>query len=199
MSSTGELETLENWTTTESWTTTVVKDEESGIALITETNQEWAEEYQRLLLEYQQLKTSYDGIESKYQECLRENVKIKRHMELLTEKYNIERDGLTRQREDLNIQNEKLRAELREKSIKIGDLQKSLVESQKRADSHKEELLTKVKLVEKLEIVINDLQNKTILELKQKLNRSEANLEVIQKRSNQLSLEINQAEDQHDE
>ena len=180
-------------------TTTYVKDEDSGIALITETNQEWAEEYQRLLLEHQQLLTSYDGMESKYQECQRENVKIRRQMELLTEKFNVERDSLTRHHEDVNIQNEKLRAELREKSIKIGDLQKSLVERQTRADSQKEELLSKVKLVEKLEIVINDLQNKTILELKQKLNKSEATLDVVQKRSNQLSLDLSQADDQCDE
>ena len=105
---------------TESVTTTVVKDEESGIALITQTNHEWAEEYQRLLLEHQQLLTSYDSMESKYQECQRENVKIKRHLELLTEKYNVERESLTRHKEDVNIQNEKLRTELREKSIKIG-------------------------------------------------------------------------------
>lgn len=157
MSSAGELESL----LTESVTTTVIKDEESGIALITQTNHEWAEEYQRLLLEHKQLLTSYDGRESKYQECQRENVKIQRHMELLTEKYNVERDSLTRQKEDVNIQNEKLRAELREKSIKIGDLQKSLVERQKRVDSQKEELLGKVKLVEKLETAINDLQDKT--------------------------------------
>ena len=195
MSSAGELESL----LMESSTTTVVKDEESGIALIAQTNHEWAEEYQRLLLEHKQLLTSHDSMESKYQECQRENIKIKRHMELLTEKYNVERDSLTRQKEDVNIQNEKLRAELREKSIKIGDLQKSLVERQKRADSQKEELLSKVKLVEKLEIAINDLQNKTILELKQKLNKSEATLEVVQKRSSQLSLDLNQADDQCDE
>ena len=195
MSGASEFESL----LTESVTTTVVKDEESGIALITQTNHEWAEEYQRLLLEHQQLLTSYDGMESKYQECQRENVKIKRHLELLTEKYNVEKDSLTRQKEDVNIQIEKLRAELREKSIKIGDLQKSLVESQTRADSQKEELLSKVKLVEKLEIVINDLQNKTMLELKQKLNKSEATLEVVQKRSNQLSLDLSQADGQCDE
>ena len=195
MSSASDSESL----LTESVTTTVVKDEDSGIALLTQTNQEWAEEYQRLLLEHQQLLTSYDGTESKYQECQRENVKIKRQMELLTERYSVERDSLVRHKEDVNIQNEKLRAELREKSIKIGDLQKSLVERQKRADSQKEELLSKVKLVEKLEIVINELQNKTILELKQKLNKSEATLEVVQKRSNQLSLDLSQADDQCDE
>jgi len=177
----------------------VTTDEESGIALITQTNHEWAEEYQRLFFEHKQLMTSYDTMESTCKECQRENVKIKRQMELLTEKYSVERDGLTRQKEDVNIQNEKLRAELREKNIKIGDLQKSLVERQRKADSHKEELLSKVKLVEKLEIAINDLQNKTILELKQKLNKSEATLEVVQKRSTQLSLELNQADDQCDE
>ena len=195
MSSTAEFESL----LTESVTTTVVKDEEAGIALITQTNHEWAEEYQRLLLEHKQLMTSVDGMEGKYQECQRENVKIKRHMELLTEKYNVERDSLARQKEDVNTQNEKLRAELREKSIKIGDLQKILVERQKKADSQKEELLSKVKLVEKLEITITDLQNKTILELKQKLNKSEATLEVVQKRSNQLFLDLNQADDRCDE
>ncbi|KAL9963858.1 hypothetical protein ACROYT_G027409 [Oculina patagonica] len=195
MSRTDELESL----LTEARTTTIVKDEESRIALITKTNNEWVEEYQRLLIEYQQLKTSYDGIEVKYQECQKENVKIKRHMELSTEKYKREQDGWTRQKDDLNIQIENLRTELREKSSKIGDLQKTLVDSQRKADSRKEELLAKAKQVEKLELVINDLQNKTILELKQKLNKSEANLEVLQNRSSQLSEELGRAEDSHDE
>ena len=159
-------------------TSTVVKDEESGIRLITEANHEWADEYERLLREYEELKAySYD-IENKYHEAQKENVKTKRHLELSTEKYNREKDSLTLQKEDLNAQNEKLRKELREKSGKIGDLQKVLVESQKKADSSKGELQTKVKQVEKLENIINDLQNHTILELKQKVNKSEAALEV---------------------
>lgn len=43
---------------------------------------------------------------------------------------------------------------------KVGDLQKVLVDAQKKADARKEELQTKTKQVEKLEVVINDLQNK---------------------------------------
>ena len=44
--------------------------------------------------------------------------------------------------------------------VKVGDLQKVLVDAQKKADARKEELQTKTKQVEKLEVVINDLQNK---------------------------------------
>ena len=43
---------------------------------------------------------------------------------------------------------------------KVGDLQRVLVDAQKKADARKEELQTKTKQVEKLEVVINDLQNK---------------------------------------
>ena len=44
--------------------------------------------------------------------------------------------------------------------VKVGDLQKVLVDAQKKADARKEELQTKTKQVEKLEVVINDLQNR---------------------------------------
>ena len=44
--------------------------------------------------------------------------------------------------------------------VKVGDLQKVLVDAQKKADARKEELQTKTKQVEKLEVVIDDLQNK---------------------------------------
>ena len=39
---------------------------------------------------------------------------------------------------------------------------------------------------------------KVIPELKQKLNKTEVNIEVAQKKSSQLSIELDQAEDQHD-
>lgn len=66
----------------------VVKDEEFGICLIIEVNYEWVDEYERLLCEYEELKVySYD-IENKYYEVQKENVKIKRYLELFMEKYN---------------------------------------------------------------------------------------------------------------
>ena len=180
-------------------TTTVIKDEESGIALMQETNQEWAEEYERLVCEFKAIKEHCDEVECKYQECQKENVKVKRHMELSTEKFNREKEGLNRQKEELNSQNEKLRIDGREKAGKIGDLQKALVESQKKADSRKEELLTKTKQLEKLEIIINDLQNHTIPDLRQKLNKSEANVEVFKEKSKQLNLDLEKAEEKNDE
>ncbi|KAJ7325996.1 hypothetical protein OS493_028718 [Desmophyllum pertusum] len=180
-------------------TETVIKDEDSGIALITEANQTWVEEYERLLNEHQGLKTCMDDLEIKYQHVRKENVKINRSMEISVEMFHKEKDGLVRQNDDLNAQNEKSRKDVREKSGKIGDLQKVLVESQKKANSRKEQLVSKCKQVDRLEVIIAELQNKIIPELKQKLNKSEANLEVVQKRSNQLSKEIDQAEDQHDE
>lgn len=42
----------------------------------------------------------------------------------------------------------------------MGDLQKVLVEAQKKADRRKEEVQTKSKQVEKLETIINNLQDK---------------------------------------
>lgn len=99
--------------------TTVMKDEPGSIALVTEKNQELSEEYQRLLDDYQQIKVNYEIVEGKYQETQKENVKVKRHMELNEEKFNREKTGLVKQKDDLNAQNEKLRKELREKSSKV--------------------------------------------------------------------------------
>ena len=100
-------------------TSTVMQDEPGGIALVTEKNQELSEEYQRLLYDYQQIKVNYEIVEGKYQETQKENVKVKRHMELNEEKFNREKTGLVKQKDDLNVQNEKLRKELREKSSKV--------------------------------------------------------------------------------
>lgn len=100
-------------------TRTVIKDEQGGIALITETNHEWAEEYKNLLMEFQRLKDEYDAMEQKYQETQKENVKVKRHMELSEVKFTREKNGWMKQKEDLNGQIEKLRKELREKSVKV--------------------------------------------------------------------------------
>ena len=100
-------------------TSTVMEDEKGSIALITEKNQEWADEYQKLLLEYQQVKDHCDVVENKYQEMQKENVKVKRHMELTSEKFTREKGGLMKQKDDLTSQNEKLRKELREKSGKV--------------------------------------------------------------------------------
>ena len=97
----------------------MIEDEAGGIALLTETNHEWAEEYQKLLMEYQRLKEDHEIIEIKYQETQKENVKVKRHMELSVEKFGREKNGLIKQKEDLNGQNEKLRKELREKSVRV--------------------------------------------------------------------------------
>ena len=100
-------------------TSTVIQDEPGGIALVTEKNQELSEEYQRLLDDYQQMKVNYEIVEGKYQDTQKENVKVKRHMELNEEKFNREKTGLVKQKDDLNAQNEKLRKELREKSSKV--------------------------------------------------------------------------------
>ena len=100
-------------------TSTVMQDEPGSIALVTEKNQELSEEYQRLLDDYQQMKVNYEIVEGKYQDTQKENVKVKRHMELNEEKFNREKTGLVKQKDDLNAQNEKLRKELREKSSKV--------------------------------------------------------------------------------
>lgn len=99
--------------------TMVMQDEPGGIALVTEKNQELSEEYLRLLNDYQQMKVNYEIVEGKYQDTQKENVKVKRHMELNEEKFNREKTGLVKQKDDLNVQNEKLRKELREKSSKV--------------------------------------------------------------------------------
>ena len=44
--------------------------------------------------------------------------------------------------------------------VKVGDLQKALVETQKKADARKEEVQTKTKQVEKLEKITNDLKDR---------------------------------------
>lgn len=99
--------------------TTVMKDEPGSIALVTEKNQELSEEYRRLLDDYQQIKVNYEIVEGKYQDTQKENVKVKRHMELNEEKFNREKTVLVKQKDDLNVQSEKLRKELREKSSKV--------------------------------------------------------------------------------
>lgn len=94
-------------------------DEQEGIDLITKTNQKWAEEFQLLLKEYQSLKENYEGEESKYRETQKENMKLKTNLELSKEKFNREKLYLVEEKDDLNKQCEKLRAELREKSTKV--------------------------------------------------------------------------------
>ena len=100
-------------------TKTVKKDEPGGLALLAEKNQELAEEYKMLLSDYQQLRETHAVVEGKYQDTQKENVKVKRHMELSTEKLTREINSLVKQKEDINAQNEKLRKELREKSAKV--------------------------------------------------------------------------------
>jgi len=100
-------------------TTTIMTDEQEGIDLITKTNHKWAEEFQLLLKEYQSLKENYEGEESKYRETQKENMKLKTNLELSKEKFNREKLYLVEEKDDLNKQCEKLRAELREKSTKV--------------------------------------------------------------------------------
>ena len=100
-------------------TSTVVQDEKDSIALITEENTELAEGYKMLLGDYEHLRKDYEVVEVKYQETQKENVKVKRHFELSSEKFSREKTGLVRQKDDLNAENEKLRKELKEKSAKV--------------------------------------------------------------------------------
>ena len=178
-------------------TTTVVGDKDKGIMIMEKTNKEWVDQYQRLFSQHKELEKVYHEVNDKYHNSQKESLRLSTQNELLVEKFNRDKDVLNRQKAELSTQNEKLRMDVREKAGKIGDFQKALVETQKKADSNKEELLTKTKQLEKVTIIISDLQNHTIPELRQKFNKSEANLEVVKEKSKQLNLELDKAENQH--
>ena len=100
-------------------TTTVMKDEQGRIDLITEKNQEWAEEFQLLLKEYQGIKDHCEDVECKYRDTQKENSKIKTHLDLTQEKWNREKRSWVNEKEKLEDECDKLRKELREKGGKV--------------------------------------------------------------------------------